>query len=1008
MYALLSFFSLLLLLTSTLPVFAERDPYQVSVFEGLPRPDAPEAQNALRQCKAWQAFEHRNGRWHVSFDALTQLPIRAAGKGIPMHNGLTTEERARHFLQTELSGFALPAPADLVFNHINQNEKTAQVRFKQYYQGLELLFAHITVRLSTDNKVVAFSSDLHPNIELSTISPLLNATQAANMAMNNMQGNFDAVGNASLKILPIPTQNGYTYKLVYELSIKGTSNNNKKGDYYTLVDANNGQVYYRHNRVKYCNFGAVPHTHQTETETETESEVTTHLLPNVKQAMGNTTIKANVIFNPLQTAQLTPMQDMQLQINGSTYYTNQNGDMTYAPPLPIPGNGSAFLAGKWAEVYKTENGTEIPSYNITVQAAGGELTLNTPTSDVSAVAGYHHVTTQHNHMKQWLPQDFSMMDFPMMTYVDRTDGNCNAFYDGNVNFFAAGGGCPATARFDDIVYHEYGHGINYFFYNYLGGDWNNGALGEGYADIWALHITGNPIMAQGFLGGANSSIRRYDIDPKVYPDDLVGEVHADGEIICGAWWDLGQAIGLDEMFAIFIGSHYGTPMRPDGQEGALYSDILFEALLADDDNNNLADGTPNSIAIIEAFDLHGIKLQIAATITHQELPLAAANTPNNLPIQVQIDFNYSPFIENIGLQYRNDDDTPYQFVEAQNAGGFNYTASIPAQAPGTIVDYYIEIQNNLNAIPTVAPTLANDANPNIPYQLLIGYQAAQTIDFSSNTSTWNTASPDDDASTGFWTIGTPNESILDNGNIVQTNSDHSPSNDNRCAFTGNAAAGGTAGTNDVDDGQTTLTSPPFDLTIYQNPAISFHRWFTNDQGANPRNDNWEVYISDDGNEWVEIENLNVPDHSWRMRAFKVRDYVSLSQNVYLKFIASDRLVPSEPQFEGGSLVEAAIDDLVIYDLSTPIGIDAAVAPPFAIYPNPVTSEYLHIAPNNNAHSPITALKLLYPNGQQTWQTTVSNNNNNEYRIPVGNLPAGIYVLQIETKEQVYQQKISVH
>ena len=33
------------------------------------------------------------------------------------------------------------------------------------------------------------------------------------------------------------------------------------------------------------------------------------------------------------------------------------------------------------------------------------------------------------------------------------------------------------------------------------------------------------------------SVRRYDQDRKVYPQDLVGEVHADGEIIAGAFWD---------------------------------------------------------------------------------------------------------------------------------------------------------------------------------------------------------------------------------------------------------------------------------------------------------------------------------------------------------------------------------------------------------------------------------------------------------------------------------------
>ena len=51
------------------------------------------------------------------------------------------------------------------------------------------------------------------------------------------------------------------------------------------------------------------------------------------------------------------------------------------------------------------------------------------------------------------------------------------------------GGCNSMAQIGDVVYHEYGHGINDKFYQSLGGSFNNGGMGEGYADIWALGIT---------------------------------------------------------------------------------------------------------------------------------------------------------------------------------------------------------------------------------------------------------------------------------------------------------------------------------------------------------------------------------------------------------------------------------------------------------------------------------------------------------------------------------------
>ena len=36
---------------------------------------------------------------------------------------------------------------------------------------------------------------------------------------------------------------------------------------------------------------------------------------------------------------------------------------------------------------------------------------------------------------------------------------------------------------------------------------------------------------------------RFDINKKVYPQDLVGQVHADGEIIAGSFWDLYLLLG---------------------------------------------------------------------------------------------------------------------------------------------------------------------------------------------------------------------------------------------------------------------------------------------------------------------------------------------------------------------------------------------------------------------------------------------------------------------------------
>ena len=57
------------------------------------------------------------------------------------------------------------------------------------------------------------------------------------------------------------------------------------------------------------------------------------------------------------------------------------------------------------------------------------------------------------------------------------------------------------------------------------------------------------------------------------------------------------------------------------------------------------------------------------------------------------------------------------------------------------------------------------------------------------------------------------------------------------------------------------------------------------------------------------------DISWRKFAFRVSDYVNLTSNVQLKFMASDSIRLGQ-NLDGGSLIEAAVDDLVLYEGQT--------------------------------------------------------------------------------------------
>jgi hypothetical protein len=65
---------------------------------------------------------------------------------------------------------------------------------------------------------------------------------------------------------------------------------------------------------------------------------------------------------------------------------------------------------------------------------------------------------------------------------------------------------------------------------------------------------------------------------------------------------------------------------------------------------------------------------------------------------------------------------------------------------------------------------------------------------------------------------------------------------------------------------------------------------------------------------VPIENNLTSDNSWRRFVFRAKDYISLASNqVQLRFIASDS---TNGALSGGSLVEAAVDDLYLWDAAS--------------------------------------------------------------------------------------------
>ncbi len=944
-------------------------------------------QQELRESASWKNFVAANGTWYVIFNEENRKPHRAFGKPISAF-GINAQNQALNFITTKLNGFNIPI-ADLVYNTTVPSESFNYVHFHQNYQGIKVLNSDLYVKLTTAGKVITFGCDVFNDINIS-IAPSISSSAAMNAAQTGLNETItNASINSNLFILPIPGFKENSYKLVYEVTIETIDNNNVPSKFYTLVNAENGEVLYRINQVQHFSHPPTPPA----PPANTDIIITGTVYPT----------------QPYNPSVVKPLKNLKMVESSVTYYSDSLG--YYGLTNTAPTTVNFTLDGRWSRVY---TGSTIPSYTATVNPGTNNLSFNA-NANIRELSAYYHVNIVHDYMKTKFPA-FTAMDNPLTTNVDVT-GTCNAFYNGiSINFYAVGGGCNSLAQVGDVVYHEYGHGINDKFYQSMGGTFNNGALGEGYADIWALGITGTPVLGFGFdSADPNVFVRRYDVNKKVYPQDLIGEVHADGEIIAGAWWDTGLNFGnLQQMMDLFKETYSALVSGPNGTEGQLFVDVLIEALTSDDvpsngGDNDITNGTPNDIAIVDGFDLHGITLLSNAVVTHTPIEASVANT--GIAVNANVTVTYPWALANVKLFYKLNRLGAWTGINMTNTSGSAYSTTIPAQPQGTVIGYYIGLEGNNGNLSAVQPIAANLANPNIPYYILNGVTLMNMEDFDDNTGVWQTGIPSDDATTGQWIVDVPMGSYFTPGDlssVVQPGYQHTPGG-MFCAVTGNAPSTTSGlGTNDVDGGETTLESPSYDLSGYTNPIFSYYRWYINNppSSANPANDYWEVQISNDNTNWTKIERTNVSDKSWRKYAFRVTDYVPLSTTVKIRFVAEDSIIVGA-NLNGGSLVEAAIDDMFLYEEYTVDINENENISAVNIFPNPAINS-LSIVYNLNSSEDVS-IEILNNVGQIVMFESLKNQSSgiHKNKLDVSNLSAGMYFVNIKTKQQSHVEKISI-
>jgi hypothetical protein len=212
-------------------------------------------------------------------------------------------------------------------------------------------------------------------------------------------------------------------------------------------------------------------------------------------------------------------------------------------------DGSGYLRGDWANIV-SETGD--PAYS------PGNTFIYTRNDDrFEQVMAYYWVTEAQKYI-QSLGFGSSLRPINMESQDVRINqwGADNSFSWDKHDLLRFGKGGVDDAEDAEVVLHEYGHAIHDSQMTPFGGFGQSleaGAIGEGFSDYWAVTVsdviapTADPACVADWDSVSYTSsephcLRRVDRDLH-YPEDLVGRVHADGQIWSRALWDIRNRLG---------------------------------------------------------------------------------------------------------------------------------------------------------------------------------------------------------------------------------------------------------------------------------------------------------------------------------------------------------------------------------------------------------------------------------------------------------------------------------
>ncbi len=774
--------------------------------------------------------------------------------------------RTIEFLEQHRGAFRIENPAEeIVLRKVDVDlNGQSHLRLDQFYRGLKVMGGELIAHFTPHGVLRQINGHTEADLELDVTASIA-ANIATQNALEDLKSFFGAGNPAEAELVIFPWE-GTTY-LSYRLFIYSDT---PMGRWEYFVDAKTGAIIFKANRI-----------------------MDTDAIGTGINVMGQTRNHLDVDFT------------------GSTYQMKNNTRQITNNPH---GHDGAMPTGNYLQ-------TNIASSTLPgTIATDADNNWNAGGSQAAAVDGNVYSALVYD----WWLSEFNRNSYTntgtsMLTIVNYSgEGNNNAYWDGSrIVIWSAGTGWRSLAGCPDVIAHEWGHaftenGSNLVYQK------ESGALNESFSDMMgaAFEFAYDSLDTPDWLMGENGQLSgagfRSMSDPHQYGDpdfygtsdpnwiDVVGCTPSSFNDYCGVHTNSG--VGNKWYYLLSDGgTHHSITVTGIGYDNAIkiaaranlfywtsgityYNAALASVTAAEDLDSTGAWSTQ----VAKAWNAVGVMIPLASlsfAYPNGVPELLAPNDPTSFEVQISGSLGGVLVPNTVKLIYRVDGGFWTETATTLISGSL-YEATIPSADCMNIVDFYISAQEQTNG------TFSNPS-PTSPFSAIVASNA--NVPFSDNFETnlgWTVSST---ATAGLWNRGLP----LGGGSRGDPPTDYDGSG--QCYVTDR-----NAGDTDVDGGTTTLYSPTFDLTS-GDARVSYARWYSNTFGADPNNDVFNVYISNNnGGSWTLVETVgpvNQASGGWIEFSFLVSQFVTPTAQMKMRFEASD--------LNSGSVVEAGIDAFAV-------------------------------------------------------------------------------------------------